>query len=278
MSTPHELLSKFLEEDLGFTRSLPTGYSLVLSSEEQGEPVELHERQLIVRFNRLSDQQKKTLQGLFKEIQEQGKTFISQERTKILLKFKDVAPTQKLSSDFLKLTTTPGDSECFKVGVFLQMACADHFKAGICTKEDFHSERSRISAKYGDRGAKILKICTAGYLDTYILPLFSMYEESKISVAFFKEQYDLIIKEEAFSIFVNGYMGVKDIVEKIEKKMKTNREYGIPLLNIHGIGENNIRNIQSALEEKDPEKNGYERKTFRQEDKVFVARYELESA
>lgn len=114
-----------------------------------------------------------------------------------------------------------------------------------------------IIHKHGTRGLNICNLCTSGYFENWIKPL---YEEMEKSPDFdpekFNESYNLIIKEAAFAVFVTKDMKPDKLKEIVEKKIARNLKYGVNFINIHGIGKGNVDKIRvliSELETKYPD-------------------------
>lgn len=108
--------------------------------------------------------------------------------------------------------------------------------------------KSQICEKFGDRGKNISNLCTAGYFETFILPLFKECRSGNGHTDDdFRRSFDVIIDESAFSIFVNSRMTKDDIKQRIGEQIAKNTKYGIKHLVVHGIGELNVRNISAAV-------------------------------
>lgn len=110
--------------------------------------------------------------------------------------------------------------------------------------------RNDIQIKYGIRGRNLSNLFTAGYFESHIKPL---YEEliSQGSPNEFKDKYERVIADYSFAVFVASGKKIDFIKAEILKKIKLNRELGNGVINLHGIGESNIRAIKTCL--KDPE-------------------------
>lgn len=113
-----------------------------------------------------------------------------------------------------------------------------------------------IVKRYGDRGKNISNLCTAGYFESLIKPLYELMRSSpRFSQDKFLFSYNIIVDEFPFAIFINRSMSKikvrKDVLAKIEK----NRQYGIQTLNIHGIGKDNVGKIRELIMELEPTSN-----------------------
>jgi glycosyltransferase involved in cell wall biosynthesis len=108
--------------------------------------------------------------------------------------------------------------------------------------------KMQIVNRYGPRGKNISNLFTAGYFESWIIPLFDGYEqlspEEKESV---QEIYQLIVDEYPFAVFVNRGITEKALEKMIRDKISSIEEYGIKTLTIHGIGEENNSKIQKVV-------------------------------
>lgn len=112
-----------------------------------------------------------------------------------------------------------------------------------------------IVDKYGERGKNISNLCTAGYFETVIKPLYEeMVKTTDDPSTKFIETYEVIIAQYPFAIFVNKMMSVDELKKVILGKITRNKKYGINYLRIHGIGEDNVRKISQILTDKDIQK------------------------
>lgn len=106
-----------------------------------------------------------------------------------------------------------------------------------------------IVSTYGQRGANIANLCSAGYFESHIQP---MYEELRQRPNFtqqlFIDNYDLIIEKAPFAVFVSGVKSDSELSEEVSQKLVTNRMYGIHQLNIHAIGTENVRKLRELIQ------------------------------
>jgi hypothetical protein len=114
-------------------------------------------------------------------------------------------------------------------------------------KEKTNALKDQIIQKHGDKGRNIANLCTAKYLEDFLIPLHSSlmqeYKDDRLANEAFIEKYKPIVMELPFTIFVGFPMSV----EEIRKQIATKKQYGIKFVNIHGIGENNIKKIKDVI-------------------------------
>lgn len=114
----------------------------------------------------------------------------------------------------------------------------------------------RLDASFGTRGRNISKLCSAGYFESVIKPLYEEMSKDEnldkqaLSTTFLK-RFDVLVNDSPFAIFVHGHMTVASLRDEMLRKIATNKAYGIHQMNIHGIGNANVRLIEAALEQND---------------------------
>lgn len=108
---------------------------------------------------------------------------------------------------------------------------------------------SDIRYRYGQHGANIANLCSAGYFESHIRP---MYEELSIRPNFdhemFSGNYKLIVDSAPFAVFVNRTESVEDLLTQVVQKLEFNRMYGLKRINIHGIGKDNVKKVEELLQ------------------------------
>lgn len=125
--------------------------------------------------------------------------------------------------------------------------------------------KSDISYAHGERGNIISNLCSAGYFEEVMIPL---YNESKKS---FFEFYDLAVDRGVKALFVNSKMSVGDITKEIERRLISAHSSGLKSINIHGIGERNVKNIKKTLTKViDKTKSNFLRKNIVEETNVII--------
>lgn len=105
-----------------------------------------------------------------------------------------------------------------------------------------------IMSRFGPRGANIANLCTAGYFESHIRP---MYEEFKQRPNFtpqlFIEHYNILVEGAPFAVFIGRNKSSEDLVNEVEHKISTNKSYGIKQLNLHAIGAENVKKLHKVI-------------------------------
>lgn len=105
-----------------------------------------------------------------------------------------------------------------------------------------------LKLRYGDRGNNIAKLCTAGYLEDIILPIYDELSNSPdFNVEGFNSRYEIIVTKYPFAVFVAHATPDDEVLKEIRTKIEYNKTYGISTLNIHTIGKDNKNKVLSIL-------------------------------
>lgn len=115
-------------------------------------------------------------------------------------------------------------------------------------KDEVYLRKGEIRERFGDRGIKICDICSAGYLETMIIPLYHELAALPDGIRKFKDQFDIIVENNAFSVFIHGAMGVKSISTQILTQFGYNCRAGEHYVDIHAIGRQNIEKTKAAID------------------------------
>lgn len=92
----------------------------------------------------------------------------------------------------------------------------------------------------------------------------------------FHVRYNIIVEEEAFSIFTHSGITAQAAADTIEAKLKKNASYGIHYVNIHAINEANIKTVRNALKLLEDKREDIEKVSEQKTGKTLFVR--LESA
>ena len=64
----------------------------------------------------------------------------------------------------------------------------------------------------------------------------------------FWKYYDIAVERGITALFVNAGMTVDKIGEEINRRLISAKSYGLRKIDIHGIGDNNIKKIKECIE------------------------------
>lgn len=184
------------------------------------------------------------LKTILRTNQENGGLIIESESLIRLADFKKIdseASTQNFLAEF-KGKIPQSDLEILRYSIYLKVV----FNRG----DSVDRLKTDIVERFGYRGRNICNLYSAGYFKSQIKVLYDlMFQQPDFSQEKFMQLYELIVTESPYAIFVSRQMTSSELLSKVKTKIETSKKYGINYLNIHGIGDENIRIISTVLEQ-----------------------------
>lgn len=215
-----------------------------IGSNNKNITVEYHDNRTIICIDPKTvdaSEKEKVIQILKIVLDDQG--LILEEVAKKLLDGFALEDKSKVSQDTLDYFKgkLPGqDLEIIRVALFIK----SEFQMG----HSIDQLKEDIRRRYGSRGNNIVNLYTAGYFNTVIKPLYQeMYAQKDFSITLFQARYNVIVTQVTFAVFVNKRINAEGLKSEVVRKIELNKKYGIKKLNIHGIGEDNVKKIQDLL-------------------------------
>jgi hypothetical protein len=169
--------------------------------------------------------------------------FILSESKTLLEGYKDFeesGETHELKS-FFKDKISDTDFRLLETGLYIRFL--------IDNEQSTSKIKNDVIRQYGPRGKNIVNLASADYYSTHIKPLYeALSEQEGFEETDFKQEYEKIIVELPFAIFVNGGQSGKDILKDINDKAARNIKYGVSenIIVLHGYG-SNAETIESIL-------------------------------
>jgi len=158
---------------------------------------------------------------------------------------------------FFKEIILPHDYEALHASLFLR----NQHKRGM----NISGLKDDIRKRFGDRGNNISNLCTAGYFEGFLIPLYNSSKED------FQKLYDVIISKSIMALFVHKGMNETEIPIEIANKFELCKKYGIKFIHIHGIGKYNIGKIRDCIEKQKEYFDFFEKKIYENEkDNIIV--------
>jgi hypothetical protein len=149
----------------------------------------------------------------------------------------------KLLLDFFRGKIPDEDFVALRAAIYIKK----RFDEGAPHTE-IYSLKGELIEQFGSRGLKINNLVSSGYFETMIMPIYKeMAKSPDFTEEGFLKKYNLIINEEAFAVFVSGWMMADELAPIIHKKIRKNLKYGIRFITIHGIGRENVENVRDVL-------------------------------
>jgi hypothetical protein len=225
--------------------------------------VEYHEaeRKLDINVNNIPPEKFEQMKPIVREYIGDDKRFLDDKTCRLLDELQKYA--QESGGDdnkvrkFFENIMLPDDYEALESALYIRKASRNH-------DDDVPKLKKDIRDSFGDRGSNIANLCTAGYFESYLMPLYNNSPQA------YKEYYEKIIREGILACFVHQFMKPEDIAAEISAKIVECKKYGIPSFHIHGFGRDNVRKIKEFVEEKKEFFNYFEKNIYEQKDKVII--------
>jgi hypothetical protein len=113
--------------------------------------------------------------------------------------------------------------------------------------------KSGLQNKYGTRGLNIVNLASRGYFSTHIRQLYEALDEVNRAEDF-HDEYEQILKDLPFAIFVSGGMNEETLLIRVMEKAEKNIKFGVEVetITINGFGStvDTIEKLIPLLKEK----------------------------
>jgi hypothetical protein len=194
----------------------------------------------------LSGKQKRGLKQIIKvEALEEAGAIVEETNAPTVNAALEALPSiQEASKKFLPIIP-PKDIPLLNACLFLRL----RFERG----ESVEELKGQIVRVYGTRGGNFANLCSAGYLEQWFGPIYDKlvlaYPDDPAMVkAKFQALYNTIVSELPWTEFVSRSSAARAIAHICEK-MQRNIQNGVRYLNIHALGEKNVKTVLSILPE-----------------------------
>ena len=199
---------------------------------------------IIINPNGLGDKQKRELKKVLPILLYESGAIVDESSVPTVDAVLNELP--KIQEIAKKITPIipPADVPLLNACVFLRI----RFDKG----EGVEGLKGQIISVYGTRGGNFANLCSAGYLETWFLPMYNELVRSNPdnlgeAKARFIAIYKTILNELPWTEFVSVRVSAKKVKEHIIEKMTRNIENGVRYMNIHSLGEKNVKKIMGVL-------------------------------
>ena len=193
---------------------------------------------VIFHFANLTQKDKKRLELACKESFEFKKQFIENSKDALLRKLYHYNNDgDNAILDFFKSRNLISAQDCdvLRDSLFIRNEFKNNKKYVFDLKTD-------INNRYGVRGNIICNLCVAGYFESMI----HMYIKDPTE---FHKYWDNAVNKGIVALFVNGNMTVDAICAELKRRAN----FGVQYVDVHGIGDSNIRKINECIERNNEE-------------------------
>lgn len=201
---------------------------------------------LTLNFGRFATKGKKKAKDCVKElVEEENYKLIDETAHRKLIDIKTNEEKQEIREllSSIRDIVPAADIPIIRASLYLRKELNRNKKPVPELKED-------ILLRFGQRGAQISNIVTAGYFETMIIPLHkNMKADPAYDMSKFQSVYETIVSESAYAVFVHSRLNAKKLKKIICKKISVNKRYAKNYVNIHGIGKENVKKVLRVCEE-----------------------------
>jgi hypothetical protein len=136
--------------------------------------------------------------------------------------------------------------------------------------KNIYSDKKDIRDRFGERGANIANLCTAGYFENEFYPLFNAAPRE-----LFNEYYELAVGQKARALFIHAGMKKDEIEIAFNEMLEKAVKYHMNDFRIHGLGNQNVSIIKQFFLAKKtaPDDKYIFRKTYEKTDHPLVIEY-----
>ncbi|MFP4656584.1 MAG: hypothetical protein ACLFNK_03310 [Candidatus Woesearchaeota archaeon] len=215
--------------------------SVNIVNAKQGEAVEIDKENVSIDTDHLNEEKREELRSLVKDYVDEDGLLLEERSSNLLDELYNFNKSKHTTLDFFKDIIPDEDYSALKASVFISIK----FKKG----EQITTLKEGVIKRHGDRGKNICNLCTAGYFEEFLIPLYNSDKDR------FEEIYEDLISNSMLAVFVNPGMKPRDIEKQITRKMSMLKKYGFGFIHIHGIGKKNISKIRRFIDKN--KKDGY---------------------
>ena len=191
----------------------------------------------------LDKQIEEKIEKLLKEA-DKGTLIANNDSEKLLKEASESLKTRD-NVDLLSFFQNKIPSEDFTI-LSASLVIRDKFNKG--KTETVSILRRQLAQTYGDKANQISNLCTAKYFEDFLIPFYKEMSKAKdFTIEEFKRAYVKLISDFPVAIFINAFESKKEVEQKIRNKIESNKKYSVPYLNIHGIGQGNIKTIKYVI-------------------------------
>jgi len=218
-----------------------------------------------INLEKLTEDIKKGL--ISSEMLDEGRILLEDSCKKTIEDFRNQEKTAETQEKikFLDKKIPPDDLNVWRAALYLR-----HCDNTSELKGRVDGLKYQLMQKYGDKGRNIANLCTANYLEDWLMPAYNELSETLNNDDLIKKEfgkiYSHLVNELPFTIFVCRTMSTKGLKDEIMRR----KEFGINFVNIHAIGNDNVQKVKAVIP--DIEKESHyceERKTGRIFVKIF---------
>lgn len=186
---------------------------------------------------------------LLPEFKKSNIAFIEEESVELLASYNRFQENPEVAEtlDFFKPLLSSLDYRILETGLYIGHK--------VQLGQNASNIKSNVVNAYGYRGKNIVNLASAGYFKTYLMPLYERLKgQEEDAKKHFTEEYEKIVEDLPFTIFVHHGQTQNEILKEIERRVKTGTKYAQNenRIALHGYSSNAelIESMQKKLTKK----------------------------
>lgn len=201
------------------------------------------DRILLIVLKNIKEDDKPVIFEIIRKVFDDGELILKDQTGQALESYQKYieANPDKRTLEFFKDLLDKDDLNALKMALFLR---SEQQKG-----ENVAQYKQDIRERFGERGATIANLCTAGYFEDEFMPLHDEVSEEQ-----FLEYYELAVSKKARALFVHANMTQHEIEQQFLDMVAKGIKYHMEDFRVHGMGAQNVKNIQEFFKNLQKEK------------------------
>jgi hypothetical protein len=195
----------------------------------------------------LSPEALESLQPLIQQFENKQVAFLTAESKQVVgdIKRHEENPDVRGLLKFFRHRLAPSDYQLMRRGLYLKYLREE----GLLEKAKNYW--TQCTAGQRPRERRIVELASADYFTTFFRPLFKQFTKANAITAQkrFDKEFEAILSDMRFAIFVHSGMSVEEIAAKVTNKAITNIKYGVraDVISLHATGASQVRRVKAAV-------------------------------
>lgn len=190
----------------------------------------------IIDISKLDKKEYETIGCIAREYVENNKMLLEDKSLVLLDELYNFRKQSNSTLEFFEGIIPQTDFQALRASMFI--------KAKFQKGETINDLKRDVIMRFGDRGRNICNLCSAGYFEEFLIPLYNIDKDK------FDGIYSDFVASSMLAVFVNSAMVADDIPEELERKISISKRYGFKFIHVHGIGQKNISTIKEFINSK----------------------------
>lgn len=221
-------------------------------------------RVLTIVGSYLKEKDKPLLLEIIKKIFNNGGLILKDSTQEVINSYKEYIATNNNYPilHFFHNIVPPDDFQALKMAFYLR---DQQLKGKNITKY-----KRDIRERFGERGANIANLCTAGYFENEFQPLYNLVSKEQ-----FNDYYEIAVGKRARALFIHARMSKENIETEFNQMVEKALNYHMIDFRVHGLGKNNVYAIKDffLLKQAEPDERYIFKKGYEKEDPFLVIEY-----